>query len=186
MARTRTALLEATGQCVERYGARRTTMIDIASRGKVAKATLYNHFRTKDDVLAALVEAEVSALAADCRAHAAEQPDAETGLAAALRHAATTIGASRPLRRVAEQEPDVMARLTTPGDGRTWQLAREAIGALLSTADLPAAAADVEVVLRWLTAQLLWPAGPEEAARGATVLARGLQSTTLAAAESPA
>jgi len=38
-------------------------MNDIAAQAGVAKATLYNHFRTKDDVWSALVEAEVRALA---------------------------------------------------------------------------------------------------------------------------
>ena len=51
MLRTRGNLLEATAHCVERYGVRRTTMGDIALKAVVAKATLYNHFRTKHYLL---------------------------------------------------------------------------------------------------------------------------------------
>lgn len=170
MARTRAALLEAAAQCVERYGVRRTTMIDIASRSQVAKATLYNHFRTKGDVLAALVHARVEQLAGEC-VSLAGGPD---GLAAALRHAATTIAGLRPLARVAVEEPAVVLRLATPDDGRTWQAARAAVHAALTAAGVRADEPTVLVVVRWLSAQLLWPAGPDEAARGAEILARGL------------
>ncbi|MCW2543394.1 MAG: transcriptional regulator, TetR family, partial [Frankiales bacterium] len=70
MAHTRAALLHATDACVARYGVRKTTMVDVASRSGVAKATLYNHFRTKDDVLAALVEQQVADLIGQCVTHA--------------------------------------------------------------------------------------------------------------------
>jgi AcrR family transcriptional regulator len=171
MARTRAALLDATAECVERYGVRRTTMVDIASRSTVAKATLYNHFRTKDDVLAALVHARVTQLADECTA-LAQGPD---GLVAALAHAATTVAGSRPLARVAVEEPAVLVRLATPGDGRTWQAVRGAVTACLTAGGAPADDASVLVVVRWLSAQLLWPASGEEAARGAQVLAAGLR-----------
>jgi AcrR family transcriptional regulator len=170
MARTRAALLDATAECVERYGVRRTTMVDIASRGAVAKATLYNHFRTKDDVLAALVQTRVDELAQQCQALAA----GPEGLAAALTHAATTIAGTRPLARVAGEEPAVLVRLATPDDGRTWQAVRRAVAACLTAAGASADEASVLVVVRWLSAQLLWPAGEAEAARGAQVLAAGL------------
>jgi AcrR family transcriptional regulator len=66
MARTRAGLLDGARRAVGARGTRRTTMNDIAAQAGVAKATLYNHFRTKDDVWSALVEAEVRALAAEC------------------------------------------------------------------------------------------------------------------------
>ena len=83
MQRTRTAILDAALDCIATQGVRRTTMTDLATAGGVAKATLYNHFRTKDDVLAALVDAQVASLAEACRVVAAE-----VGLAAALEQAA--------------------------------------------------------------------------------------------------
>ena len=83
MARTRAALLEAAGECLSRYGIRKTTMVDVAARSKVAKATLYNHFRTKDDVWAALIEHEIAALADECVVVARSE-----GVAAALERAA--------------------------------------------------------------------------------------------------
>ena len=177
MLRTRAAILEAAATCVERQGVRRTTMSDIAATGGVAKATLYNHFRTKDDVLAALVDAQVSALAEACAAVAAEK-----GLAAALGLAAAEIGASPPLRRVSTSEPALLAPLAVPGEARGWQPVHDAVAAVLTAADVPARPGQVELVLRWLLSQLLWPV--DVASVGADLLAQALECDTTPAGAS--
>jgi AcrR family transcriptional regulator len=164
MARTRAAILDAAAACVERSGVRRTTMADIAATGAVAKATLYNHFRTKDDVLAALVEAHVAALGAACAALAAPDPllpERPHGLAAALEHAAQALASFRPLRKVASDEPALLVALTVPGEGAGWDRVREAVAAVLVGAGAAGRPDEVELVLRWLLSQLLWPAGAD-------------------------
>lgn len=167
MLRTRAAILEAAAACIERQGVRKTTMSDVAATGGVAKATLYNHFRTKDDVLAALVDAQVAAVSARCTAVAADQ-----GLAAALELAAAELAASPALRGVAESEPALLAPLAAPGESRGWQAVRAAVAQVLVAGEVPAAEAQVELVLRWLLSQLLWPV--EDGAAAARVLADGL------------
>ena len=162
MARTRTAILDAALDCLAAQGVRRTTMTDLASAGGVAKATLYNHFRTKDDVLTALVEAQVASLGAACQVLAAE-----VGLAAALEHAAEHLAGVPALRRVAEEEPALLAPLLTPGEGRGWESARTAVASVLSAEGAPDR---VDLVLRWLVSQLHWPADAGSAAALAAVL----------------
>src|SRR3954467_2543487 len=76
MERTRANVLAAAARCVAKYGSRRTTMGDIATTSGVAKATIYNHFRTKDDVYVALVDAEVRGLGDRCVARISADPDA--------------------------------------------------------------------------------------------------------------
>jgi AcrR family transcriptional regulator len=167
MQRGRAAVLEATAHCVERYGVRRTTMGDIALKAEVAKATLYNHFRTKDDVLAALAVAQVEQLARTCAAVAAEQ-----GLPAALARAAADLAASGPLRRVVADEPALAARLAAVDDGRGWTSVRDAVRAVLAAAAADDGDAAVELVLRWLVGQVLWPVVvPHRAASGAALVA---------------
>jgi len=188
MLRTRTNLLEATAHCVERYGVRRTTMGDIALKAVVAKATLYNHFRTKDDVLVALVDARTAALAALCETVAAGRPvpapdglgspDLGRGLAAALRVAAAGLATDGPLRRVVAEEPALAARLCTPDQGRTWAAVRVRVAAVLTAAGAPAEPPDVDVVLRWLLSQVLWPAPPAEAAHAAGRLEAALSAAS--------
>lgn len=159
MQRTRTAILDAALDCLATQGVRRTTMTDLAVVGGIAKATLYNHFRTKDDVLAALVDAQVAALGEACAVVATE-----VGLTAALEHAAAQLAGIPALRRVADEEPALLAALAAPGDGRGWESARTSVAAVLSAGGAQAGEAEVELVLRWLLSQLHWPAGPASAA----------------------
>ena len=190
MLRTRTAILEAAAGCVERDGVRKVTMGEIASAAGVAKATLYNHFRTKDAVLAALVDARVAALAAECVAiaegHARDDAGprpAVPGLAAsdlglrlpgALVHAAAGLASYPPLHRVATDEPALLLPLVVPGGGRGWFQARAAVGDVLLAAGEAAAPEAVDLVLRWLVGQLLWPMAPAQAGLEAAFLASGL------------
>lgn len=160
MLRTRAAILDAAEACVDRSGVRRTTMGEIATTGGVAKATLYNHFRTKDDVLAALVEARVGALAAACT----ERPVAQ-----ALEHAAAVLRDSRALRKLAQEEPALLVALAVPGEGRGWEAARTAVAGVVGSEA-------AELVLRWLLSQLLWPAEPGAGTSVAGTLAAGASS----------
>ena len=165
MSRTRAAILAAAVDCVARQGLRRTTMSEVSAAAGVAKATLYNHFRTKDDLLEGLVLARVADLEADCLAAAGD------GLAPALECAAAALAGCAPLRRVVADDP---GPLVVPGPGRPWDAARSAVAAVLAAAGVPAHPAAVDLVLRWVVAQAAWPGSPEEVALGARVLGHGL------------
>ena len=166
MLRTRAALLEAAAGCLQERGVRRTTMGDVAQAAGVAKATLYNHFRTKDDVLRALVDSRVEGLGA-----AACVDAAETGLPSALERAAAGIAADGALRTVATGEPALLLALLAPGESRGWAQARTAVVSVLSAAGAPTGPQAVDAVLRWLVGLLLWPATSDQARLGAALLA---------------
>lgn len=151
MERTRLAVLDGAARAVEKHGARRATMGDIAVLAGIAKGTLYNHFRTKDAVYAAAVEAGVRALAEECTLAARDD------LADALALAAERIGGHPALRRVASDEPAAMAVFVTPDDGPTWQLARDGVRAMLHAAGRTTDAAATAVVLRWLVSFVTHP-----------------------------
>jgi AcrR family transcriptional regulator len=181
MGRTRAALLEATAECVARYGIRKTTMVDVASKSGVAKATLYNHFRTKDDVLAAVVDQQVADLVGACVALASAQ-----GLVAALAHAATALGSHPGLRKAADGEQALLAPVLTPSGGRGWQLARDGVAAVLAAGGAPKGPAQVELVLRWCTSQALWPVAADAVEQAASTLVGGLGAAGAAVAAPPA
>ena len=85
-------------------------MSGIATLGGVAKATVYNHFRTKDEVWAALLADEVDR-AVDVTDSADDLPGALAALADHL--------AEHPARAtLAEREPDVLAAAGRRGAGR--------------------------------------------------------------------
>jgi len=144
MGRTRAAVLEGAGRAIEKHGSRRATMADIANLAGVAKGTLYNHFRTKDAVYSAALHTGLRSLAEECVTVAAED------LADALALAAERLSTSPPLRRVATDEPAVLAALTAVGADGEWAVARDSVRAALAAAGRTTAEPAVDVVLRWL------------------------------------
>ena len=187
MGRTRVGILEATGRAVEKYGVRRATMGDVASVAGIAKGTLYNHFRTKNDLLTAAIAAGVEALGDDCAAMADGQ--GEAGLARALRHAAETLSAHPALVRVAAEEPAELIRLLLPGYDGAWPVARAAVARVIAAAfpappavepeaeGDPVASAVSETVLRWLVTFTGSAGVPAETAAGAALLAHAIATT---------
>lgn len=175
MNRTRGALLDGAARAVAISGTK-ITMAQVAAAAGVAKATLYNHFRTREAVLAALL------------AHQVEQIiDEQAGkpLGTALVDAATAI-AGNPVRRgLAQVEPAVLAALGRVDDRAAgWQRARGAVEAALAAESRDGA----ETVLRWLACFLLTEAAPESIARDVAVLLTGLpviESSTPAASPGP-
>ncbi len=161
MGRTRAALLDGARRAVEVSGTK-ITMAQVAAAAGVAKATLYNHFRTREAVLSALLQHEVSALVDEL----ANQP-----LADALATAADRISGNPLLRALARQEPATLARLAridaaAPG----WQLAREGVRAALTRESRGGA----ELTLRWLASFLITPADSATIAADLAVLLAGL------------
>jgi AcrR family transcriptional regulator len=161
MNRTRAALLAGAARAVSVSGTK-ITMAQVAAAAGVAKATLYNHFRTRDAVLGALVLHQVDDII-----------DAQAGkpLGTALVDAATAI-AEHPVRRgLVRVEPAVLAALGRIDDSAAgWQHARAAVGAALAAESRDG----VDTVLRWLASFLLTEAAPESIARDVAVLLAGL------------
>lgn len=175
MARTRAGLLDGARRALVAGGVRGSTMADIANHAGVAKATLYNHFRTKRDVWEALLGEELHHLAAEC----AGMPSAR-----ALGHAATRISTHPVLRAVAGHDPQVPARMLAAdrGDGhwptagallRRWLDQQGAVAGAAGEAEVAAAGS---VILRWLASFLTDPAPPDSIAGEAETLARLLPS----------
>jgi AcrR family transcriptional regulator len=161
MNRTRAALLAGAARAVSVSGTK-ITMAQVAAAAGVAKATLYNHFRTREAVLAALVVHQVD-----------EIIGAQAGkpLGTALVDAARAI-AEHPVRRgLGHVEPAVLALIGRIDDGAPgWQHARAAVGAALAAEGRDG----VDTVLRWLASFVITDATPESIARDVAVLLAGL------------
>jgi len=142
MGRTRAGLLDGAFRAFAQQGVRRSTMQSIAAAAGVAKGTLYNHFRTKDDVTAALLAAELERLTAT--AAALPLPDALAALSDEL-------GAHPVLRRLAESEPEVLTSLVA--------MSPESWGALVGrlAASLGVDGESAELAARWLLGVVLQP-----------------------------
>jgi AcrR family transcriptional regulator len=164
MGRTHDAALRGAVAAIEKYGSRKATMGDIAMLAGIAKATLYNHFRTRDDVYLAVVGNEVDRVAAAARAKLTD------GLDAAIADASRLIGDHAAVRKIAVDDPAALAALATPGDGPAWTAARTEIAGALADRGYIDSPAAVDLVLRYLASQLLMPSTAEDRASAATLL----------------
>lgn len=169
MNRTRAALLTGAARAVEESGTK-ITMAQVATSSGVAKATLYNHFRTRDAVLAALVVDQVNQLVAAQEGKPLER---------ALTDAALALSAHPVRRALARIEPAVLAELGRIDDAAEgWRVARQAAREALDAAGR----AGTTTVLRWLASFVLTPADEYTVGADVAVLLAGLPRVTVAEA----
>jgi AcrR family transcriptional regulator len=157
MGRTRAALLEGARRAVVASGTR-ITMSQVAAAAGVAKATLYNHFRTREALLEALLLDSVTTLIDEC---------AGLPLADALALAAQALAQHPVLRALAVAEPGTLADLGRIDDRQeAWRLAQAAVAAAVAADERGGA----ELVTRWLASYVLTPANAESIAADVAIL----------------
>ncbi len=159
MNRTRAGLLAGAARAFADQGLRRSTMQSVAAAAGVAKATLYNHFRTKDEVVAALLSAELDRLSAVAAALPADQ---------ALAALSDELGAHPVLRRLAETDPEIFAALLAVAPERWTELTGRLADALRIDAD------SADLLAHWLAGVVLQPGRSTTRHRHAARLAAAL------------
>jgi AcrR family transcriptional regulator len=167
MGRARAGALAGALRSIVERGTGRSTMSGIAVGGGLAKATLYNHFRTKDEVWAALVADEVEGLAALA---------ADASLVDRLAAVAGALAGHPALERLRADEPETIARLSAIGAGVTWDAARAHVSDALGTGAPDEA---IDVALRWLVSHVAAPGDAHSRHAGALILAAALTSAPL-------
>lgn len=161
MGRTRQALLSGAADAVATHGTK-VTMGEVATAAGVAKATLYNHLRTREDVLFAVLRNEVERICEECRDHTVGE---------ALIAAAAAISAHPIRRSLAGAEPEVLARLARvdpTSDG--WRLAGTEVERRLAGVGRGGG----QTVLRLLSSYLTSPGDPVSIRADVTALLEGL------------
>ena len=163
MSRSRAALIAGARRAVEVSGTK-ISMSQVATAAGVAKATLYNHFRTRDAVLAALLDHEVDELLRQ----AAGRP-----LDEALHLTADAVSQHPVLLALARREPATIVRLARIDDtAPNWHRVRGTLEQLLSASNRGGA----DTVLRWLASLLVTPGTEASITADVAVLMAGLPS----------
>ena len=163
MERSRKALLDGARAAVATNGLSGTSMVDVADFGQVARATLYNHFRSKEELWVALILDELESVSRLFR----EQSNFESGLAAL----ASYIGANPMLRTIARDDPATLAALTKVGQNQLWQTIYARFTLLAKERKVSDSAA-IDLVFRWLISQIAYPLAPESQVSAASMVAR--------------
>ena len=168
MGRSRAGALEGARRVFAENGIRKASMGDVAVRGGLAKATLYNHFRTKADLIAGLVADDVAELTSDCC------DLARADLGTALTRAADAVAQHPVLTGLRKVEPTALLVAASPGDGVVWSSIRLQVALVLDAADVSSSAGSVDLVCRWLASHALAPGTSAGRTSGARVIAAGL------------
>lgn len=163
MERTRKALLDGAREAVAEKGLTGSSMIDIADFGQVARATLYNHFRSKEELLVALILDEVERASQLFR----DEANFESG----LRALAAYINDNQMLRTIARTDPAALASLTKVSESELWQQIYDRFSVLAKERKVSDSAA-IDVAFRWLISQIAYPLPTELQANGASMVAR--------------
>ena len=154
--RTRAVLVAGAARAFADHGVRGATMQGVAAAAGVAKATLYNHFRTKDEVVRALLDAELERLAALAASLPREQ---------ALAALADEVGEHPVVRRLAAGEPESLSALVELSP-EVWGVLTARLARALGTDEEGAG-----LCARWLLGVVLQPGRSSARHRAAARLA---------------
>lgn len=157
--RTEAAILEGTKDLIARSGIAGLSMIEIADHSEVSRATLYNHYRDKDAVLAALVLSEVTRLVE--LATTAGTP------ADALESLSISISSDPAIAAMRAHDGEILVKALSRADSQHFiTIAKVIYGATKSEAG-------TGIAMRWLIGQVLQPITPEQSRSQAAALVEG-------------
>ena len=159
--KSRVAILAGAKLVIAKVGNYQSNIADIAVSAQVAKATIYNQFADKAEMMESLVESEVIRLTELALAASSRQE----GLALL----SNAISQDLALRKLVESDPGDIARLVTITDHPTWVLVHQGIAKVFG-----ADSAACGVILRWLIGQIASPITEEESVAQARRLAATL------------
>jgi len=160
MARSRAAILEGARKSVEVSGTR-ITMAQVAAAAGVAKATLYNHFRTREEVLEAVLLSEIEGIV-----HRVDHLE----LNEALLRAASAISEHSLLETLGYEQQTLAMLSRVDVRSKGWLCVAEAVEGMLARRGVRG----TPTVLRWLSSFILSPADPVDIAIDIRVLVAGL------------
>lgn len=159
--RTRASILNATLELISEKGLTRTNMIEIADRAQVSRASLYNHFRDKNEVFVALIDQEITRICA----LALSAESRHTSLFVISRELST----HQALRSALEHDPDRTTEMLVARDHEIWVKIYRNLSEIFGTD-----AVGVGLIIRWLIGHVTAPLSEEHSRAQAERIIRAL------------
>ena len=159
--KSRAAIFHGAKLVIADVGNYQSNIADIALAAQVSKATIYNQFADKAEMMECLVESEVIRLTDIALAASSRQE--------ALFVLSTAISQDEVLRKLTQTDPSDIAKLVTISSHPTWVLAHQGIAKIFG-----ADSAACGVILRWLIGQIASPITQEESLAQSKRLANSL------------
>jgi len=159
--RSRTAILAGAKIVIGEVGSYESNMVDIAARAQVSRATVYNHFADKEEMMFSLLESEILRLA-DLAKGAASTKDALLVLS-------REISGDVALRKMTVTDPTDIAAFVTIGAHPLWAVVQESLTKIFGLDNS-------SLVLHWLLGQIASPLTPAESVHQADQLSSALNA----------
>ena len=159
--KSRVAIFAGAKAVIAQVGNYQSNIADIALRAQVSKATIYNQFADKAEMIEQLVESEVARLITLALSANSRQEG--------LYLLSTSISQDEALRRLVETDPNDIAKLVTISSHPTWVLAHQGVAKVFG-----ADTAICGLILRWLIGQIGSPITKEESLAQSKRLANAL------------
>ena len=153
--RTQSAILAGAKNLIATVGLAKMSMTEIADTSEVSRATLYNHYRDKESVIAALCESEIARLIAI----ALTAPNATDSLEL-LSIQISTDSALAHMRH----EPAPLGQALAATENPLWPAFSDLLCVITGSQVL------AEVAVRWLLGQVFNPLTPEDSRLQAELL----------------
>ena len=142
-------------------GLSQTNMIEIADRARVSRASLYNHFRDKNEVFLAVVELEIERIFALAMR--------EREVSARLQIISKEISTHKALATALAKDPATIATLLERHDGEIWSKIYQSLAGATSSDSMGTA-----LVLRWIIGQVFIPLSAEHSVAQAARISRAI------------
>ena len=159
--KSRVAIFAGAKAVIAQVGNYQSNIADIALSAQVSKATIYNQFADKAEMIEQLVESEVARLITLALSANSRQEG--------LYFLSTSISQDEALRRLVETDPNDIAKLVTISTHPTWVLAHQGVAKVFG-----ADTAICGLILRWLIGQIGSPITKEESLAQSKRLANAL------------
>ena len=156
--RSREAILNGAKRVVAEVGSYESNMLNIASRAEISRATIYNHFADRDEMMVAVVEHEIERLSALAREAASKE--------AALFTLSREISTDPALAKMVETDHDDIVALVTISDHPLWISVHRNLAEVFGANEN-----NVGLILRWLLAQFTSPLSESQSREQASKLA---------------
>ena len=155
--RTREAILQGAKSEIAEVGSYESNMVDISTKAQVSRATVYNHFADKEEMILALIESEIERLTE----LASKAPTPRDALFALSRD----ISKDPALAKMRETDPVDIAKFVTRSENPLWNLALENAMKLFGPTN-------GNLVLHWLISQIGSPLSEGESSIQADKLSK--------------
>lgn len=159
--RSRTAILAGAKIVIGEVGSYESNMVDIAARAQVSRATVYNHFADKEEMMLSLLESEILRLA--------DLAKAATSTKDALLVLSREISGDVALRKMTVTDPTDIAAFITIGAHPLWAVVQESLTKIFGLDNS-------SLVLHWLLGQVASPLTPAESAHQADQLSSAINA----------